>query len=562
MVWRPKSARPLRQYEHFIEWKRAESEDEPPAAGLEVAIRGIGAPERLLDLIENFVAYEKGKGGLIKKLAKNHQFLGVNRAVAAVDRIAETRGRLGVFWHTQGSGKSLSMLYFAQKVLRTKPGNWTFVIVTDRDELDDQIAETFAACGALTKERDEVQAQSREHLKTLLQGNERYVFTLIQKFGTAQGETFPKLSDRSDIIVITDEAHRSQYAVFAANMRRALPNAAFIALHRHAADRDGCRENQGGLRRLRLDLRLRRNRSRTARRFRSITRTASPSFSSPTRICPTTLTALIEEADLDEEQETRLAQVFSPPVPPHHPRRPARQDRRRRRAPLRRARLSRQGHVHRHRQGDGGAHVRQGARALERRDRAAAKPRSRRCPDEERRRSGGQDRLDEGDRHGRDRQRRPERKSRHGGQGARHRAPSAAHERRGHGGKVQGPGRSVPARLRVRHVAHRLRRAVVLDDLPRQADEEPHADADHRARQPGLRRQGGGPHRRLRRRVPQSATGARHLCARHRLGRDADQGQGRPPRRIGEGTQLRPRLRRGARRSIPPRLSKKKVLRG
>lgn len=216
-------------YEHFIEWKKVESEDEPPAAGLEVAIRGIGHPERLLDLVENFTAYEKGKGGLIKKLAKNHQFLGVNRAVAAVDRLKESKGRLGVFWHTQGAGKSLSMLYFAQKILRTKPGNWTFVIVTDRAELDRQIADTFIACGAVTKEREEAQAQSREHLKTLLQGNERYIFTLIQKFGTIQGETMPKLSDRSDIIVITDEAHRSQYAVLAANMRRALPNAAFLA---------------------------------------------------------------------------------------------------------------------------------------------------------------------------------------------------------------------------------------------------------------------------------------------------------------------------------------------
>ena len=120
-------------YEHFIEWKKAESEEEPPPPALRSRSAASAHPERLLDLVENFVAYEKGKGGLVKKLAKNHQFLGVNRAVAAVDRIAETRGKLGVFWHTQGSGKSLSMLYFAQKILRTKPGNWTFVIVTDRD---------------------------------------------------------------------------------------------------------------------------------------------------------------------------------------------------------------------------------------------------------------------------------------------------------------------------------------------------------------------------------------------------------------------------------------------
>ena len=170
----------------------------------------------------------EGKHGLVKKLAKNHQLLGVNRAIAAVDKIDENRGRLGVFWHTQGSGKSLSMLFFARKVLRKKPGNWTFLIVTDRTELDDQIAGTFSACGELTKLRESVQAQSREHLKELLQGNERYIFTLIQKFGTARGEVYPVLSTRSDIIVITDEAHRSQYDILAANMRAALPNAAFI----------------------------------------------------------------------------------------------------------------------------------------------------------------------------------------------------------------------------------------------------------------------------------------------------------------------------------------------
>jgi type I restriction enzyme R subunit len=297
-------------FEHFIEWKRAEGEEEAPAAGLEVAIRGIGVPERLLDLVENFVAYEKGKGGLIKKLAKNHQFLGVNRAVAAVDRIAETRGRLGVFWHTQGSGKSLSMLYFAQKILRTKPGNWTFVIVTDRMELDDQIAGTFAACGALTKEREEVQAQNREHLKTLLQGNERYVFTLIQKFGTAQGEIFPKLSDRSDIIVITDEAHRSQYAVLAANMRRALPNAAFIAFTGTpliATDAEKTKEVFGHYVSI-YDFAQSIEDGATVPLYYE---NRIPELQLANEDLSDDLDRLIEEGALDEAQEARLAQVFS-----------------------------------------------------------------------------------------------------------------------------------------------------------------------------------------------------------------------------------------------------------
>jgi type I restriction enzyme, R subunit len=145
----------------------------------------------VLDLLENYIAFEEGKLGLVKKLAKNHQLLGVNRALRAVGDIADNNGRLGVFWHTQGSGKSLSMLFFARKVLRKKPGDWTLLIVTDRAELDDQIAGTFAACGELTKLRESVQARSREHLKELLRGNERYIFTLIQKFGTARGEVFP-----------------------------------------------------------------------------------------------------------------------------------------------------------------------------------------------------------------------------------------------------------------------------------------------------------------------------------------------------------------------------------
>ena len=215
-------------WESFKEWKRIDDETEPGRVSLKTAIRAAATPERLLDIVENFLVFEAGREGLEKKIAQNHQYLGVNKAVAAVARLGKNRGKLGVFWHTQGSGKSLSMLTFSRKVLRTLPGAWTFVLVTDRDELDQQIAETFSACGALTKGLDDVRANSREHLKTLLRGNERYVVTLIQKFGAPKGETFPVLSDRSDIIVIADEAHRSQYDIFAANMRRALPNAAFI----------------------------------------------------------------------------------------------------------------------------------------------------------------------------------------------------------------------------------------------------------------------------------------------------------------------------------------------
>lgn len=217
-------------WEHLFEWKRINDEGEKGVVSLETAIKGIGVPSRLLDIIENFTVFEEVTGGLIKKIAKNHQYLGVNKAIAEVwrtkDRPKGRAGRLGVFWHTQGSGKSLSMVFFAQKILRKISGNWTFVIVTDRNELDEQIYKTFAATGSVGEV--EAHAASGAHLKQLLTEDHRYVFTLIQKFGTKKGDVYPQLSDRQDIIVITDEAHRSQYDTLAMNMRTALPNAAFL----------------------------------------------------------------------------------------------------------------------------------------------------------------------------------------------------------------------------------------------------------------------------------------------------------------------------------------------
>lgn len=214
------------QWEHFSEWKRINDEGETGVVSLDTAIRGLCTKARLLDYVENFVLFEEARGGLLKKIAMNHQFLGVEKVLVKVVSLGEHRGRLGVFWHTQGSGKSLSMVFFTEKVLRTLAGKWTFVVVTDRDELDTQIYNAFAATGAVTG--TEVHAKSGQHLKDLLQQDHRYVFTLIQKFRTDRGESYPILSERSDIIVITDEAHRSQYDTFAMNMRTALPNAAFI----------------------------------------------------------------------------------------------------------------------------------------------------------------------------------------------------------------------------------------------------------------------------------------------------------------------------------------------
>jgi len=215
------------EWEHFAEWKKINSEGEEGIVSLDTMIRGTCEPAHLLDIVENFTLFSEASGGIVKLVAKNHQYLGVNNATEALKQIETNRGRLGVFWHTQGSGKSYSMVFFSQKVLRKIPGNFTFVIVTDRQDLDNQIYRNFAGAGAVTEEQ--VQAESGEHLKQLLREDHRYIFTLIQKFHKKKGETYPMLSARRDIIVITDEAHRSQYDALAMNMRNALPNAAFIA---------------------------------------------------------------------------------------------------------------------------------------------------------------------------------------------------------------------------------------------------------------------------------------------------------------------------------------------
>jgi len=217
------------EWEHFAEWKKVSSEEESGVVSLETAIRGTCEKTRMLDLVENFILFTDVRGGLVKLLAKYHQYLGVNNSIEAVQQIKENQGRLGVFWHTQGSGKSYSMMFFSQKVLRKIPGNWTFLVVTDRQDLDDQIYKTFAAAGAVTEPENAIRASSGEHLKRLLREDHRYIFTMIHKFHVERGKTYPKLSDRPDIIVMTDEAHRTQYDILARNMRDALPNAAFLA---------------------------------------------------------------------------------------------------------------------------------------------------------------------------------------------------------------------------------------------------------------------------------------------------------------------------------------------
>jgi type I restriction enzyme, R subunit len=215
-------------FRHFSTWKKVNDESEAGVISLETMVRGACTPARLLDLVENYTLYHEGAGGLRKITAKNHQYLGVENVLAALAHVGANRGRLGVFWHTQGSGKSFSMIFFARKALRTLGGNWTFLIVTDRRDLDDQIYRTFARAGVLTEDEAAVRAQSGADLKAKLREDHRFLFTLIHKFHTRDGARYPVLSERDDVIVITDEAHRTQYGTFATNMRDALPNAAFI----------------------------------------------------------------------------------------------------------------------------------------------------------------------------------------------------------------------------------------------------------------------------------------------------------------------------------------------
>jgi type I restriction enzyme R subunit len=213
-------------WERFFEWKRIASEDEPRRVSLDVLLRGTCQPQRLLDYVENFTLFSDSKSGLVKIIAQNHQVIGVNNAIAAtLEARRRGHGRAGVFWQTQGSGKSYSMGFYSQKIQRKVPGDWTFVIVTDRTDLDEQIADTFKAAAIVSQaEGDQCHAGSGAQLAALLRGNHRYVFTLIQKFRIPE-----LLCDRSDVVVITDEAHRSQYDTLALNMRTALPKALFTA---------------------------------------------------------------------------------------------------------------------------------------------------------------------------------------------------------------------------------------------------------------------------------------------------------------------------------------------
>ncbi|MGF1583584.1 MAG: type I restriction endonuclease subunit R [Gemmataceae bacterium] len=223
--------------ERFMPWRTPDGK--PQAASvlfeLETFTRELLNKEQLLDLLRSFVVFDDDGSMVIKKIAGYHQYHAVNKAVEHTVRAAGPDGdkRIGVVWHTQGSGKSLSMAFYAGKVIQQPElANPTLVVLTDRNDLDDQLFGTFSRCKELLRQ-DPVQAENREHLRELLQvAAGGVVFTTIQKFlPEKKGDSYPKLSDRRNIIVIADEAHRSQYDFidgFARHMRDALPNASFI----------------------------------------------------------------------------------------------------------------------------------------------------------------------------------------------------------------------------------------------------------------------------------------------------------------------------------------------
>ena len=224
------------KYQHFHEWKRITEEDEGIVA-LDRIIVGVCEKNRFMDLFENFILFDDSLGKVIKLIARNHQFIGVNKAVDNIkhkeelyklEKIGlEEKQKLGVFWHTQGSGKSYSMVFFSQKIHRKFTGSYTFLIVTDRNELDTQIYGTFSSVGAVPKvkagAKNSLRASSGANLKELLGTDNRYLFSLIHKFNFEE-----EITQRENIIVISDEAHRTQGGTLAMNLRKALPNAAFI----------------------------------------------------------------------------------------------------------------------------------------------------------------------------------------------------------------------------------------------------------------------------------------------------------------------------------------------
>jgi len=224
-------------WEHFFNWLRVDSEKEKvdrqqiseQGTSLEFALAGLCHPIRLLDYIENFILFHKQSSKII---AQNHQFMGVNNAFQRFLNRQQYEGKLGVFWHTQGSGKSFSMIFYARKIFRKVMGNFSFVVVADRQDLDTQIYRNFIDTQSINKD-DAAQPSDAKEMRKFLGQNKKVVFTLIQKFRYDKGKVYPRLFDpeqeQREVIVMVDEAHRTQYKSLAENMRAGLKGAYFLA---------------------------------------------------------------------------------------------------------------------------------------------------------------------------------------------------------------------------------------------------------------------------------------------------------------------------------------------
>lgn len=224
-------------YDYFFEWLKIDSEkeklnresllsaDNVKDSSVRYFVDGLLNKDRLIDYIENFILFENQR---IKIIAKNHQYLGVNNLMESLKNRKELNGKLGIFWHTQGSGKSYSMVMFARKVKRKVAGNFSFLVITDREDLDTQIHKNFVRTEVIGS-KEECQPKDSKQLREFLTTNKAFIFTLIHKFRYDKTKKYPVLSTRDDIIVLVDEAHRTQYKELAENMRTALPNANFVA---------------------------------------------------------------------------------------------------------------------------------------------------------------------------------------------------------------------------------------------------------------------------------------------------------------------------------------------
>ncbi|ADX98336.1 type I restriction endonuclease subunit R [Mycoplasma suis] len=210
-------------WEYYSNWNRLE-EDEEGNTDISVLLRGMCNKNNFLDLFQNFIIFQKTKERLVKIVARNHQFLGVNLAFKSYEQRKEKEGKLGTFWHTQGSGKSLSMLFFAEKIKRKCGGNPIFIILCDRKELETQIYETFSEVGVLDSNRN-CKVESKEDLKEKLKAKHSYVFSLIHKFHNA---SLTPIDEDREIIIIVDEAHRTQYGSMSVSLYKFLPKASRI----------------------------------------------------------------------------------------------------------------------------------------------------------------------------------------------------------------------------------------------------------------------------------------------------------------------------------------------